>query len=195
MSDWVTGKPLTNGELEILTAVGYLVMKWNYAEHCARQILRGYLQGTSIDDPDHLKLSSRNARWIEQELRDEVLPRWTGVGARHLTRLVEAYASARPHRNRIVHGLQMTADAGSGAQAFLLHTMPQSRKSASPDLVRIAEFAPLIAHFTELAEFSQNVLVAFDQCGNLATNKDGTLVLPHLPPLIDVLSPPTYTHF
>jgi hypothetical protein len=71
---------ISEPEEDILPCLGYLVMRWNYAERCARQILRMYVPGDSIDDHDHLKLSVRMAKWIEDELKTEVLPKWFDQG-------------------------------------------------------------------------------------------------------------------
>lgn len=185
------GRALGTGEQEILTAVGYLVMKWNYAEHCARQILRGYLSGTSLDAPDHLKLSSKMAKWIEDELRDAALPRWTGVGRPYLEALIDAYSIAREHRNQIVHGLWATANTQGphGATAILMNEMPRDSKVVAPKHMRRSDLQPLIEHFTLLAEYSQNVMVAFDTSGARTLKRDGSPALDPLPPLIAALPP------
>ncbi|MBC7769731.1 MAG: hypothetical protein H7124_13200 [Phycisphaerales bacterium] len=185
---------LTERELEILTSVGYLIMKWNYAEYCARQILRRYISEDSIDMPKHLQLSSRMAKWIEDELRDKTLPKWGPPGDAHLDRLIEAYSRAREHRNKIVHGTWMTSDTRGPrpATALLFNSKPVNGKSPHPQFITAADLRPLIDHFADLAEFSQKVMVAFNADGTLAHNNDGTPVLDVLPTLIGTLPPCTY---
>ena len=183
------GRHLGARELEILTAVGYLVMKSNYAEYCARQILRSYIKPSSFADQEHLKLSSRTARWIEDELRDAALPLWQNPGRPFLERLIEAYSRARQHRNKIVHGVWATSDAGGpkGATALLVNHMPIKGKEPVPEFISIDHLRLLGDHFTLLAAFSQRVMVAFDQDGAQARNSDGTPVVATFPELIPVL--------
>lgn len=185
---------ISRSEEDLLTCLGYLVMKWNYAERCARQILRGYVSGTSLDDPDHLKLSGRMAKWIEDELRDGALPKWQGPGREYLERLINAYAVARDHRNHFVHGIYSTV-AGGGprpAQAILVPAMPKNNKTQLPTFVTIDDIRPVANHFHELAMFAREVMVGFDAHGNRALNSDGSPVLAQLPELIAPLPPCKY---
>jgi hypothetical protein len=185
---------LSKGEEELLTCVGYLVMRWNYAEWCARQILRRYVSGDSINDPGHLRLSARQARWIEDELRVEVLPLWQGTGRAHLECLVQAYAVAREHRNHLVHGIYQTVGTGAErpAKAVLFPSMPKNGRAQAPTFVAIADIRPVADHFFDLGEFAQKVMVGFDVRGDRALNSDGTLVLQQLPGLIAPLPPCRY---
>lgn len=117
-----TGNILTSDEEKLLIALGYLVMRWNYAEHFARQILRQYLPGDSIYDKDHLKLTKKPAGGIEDDLRKLALPKWQCPGRPFLIKLIDAYESARKHRNHVVHGIFSTMHARGEwpAQALLI---------------------------------------------------------------------------
>jgi hypothetical protein len=185
---------LSKREEEILTCLGYLVMRWNYAERCARQILRGYLTGTSLDDPDHLYLSGRIAKWIEDELRSDILPKWQGPGRPYIERLIDAFSIARDHRNHLVHGIYSTADTNGAlpAQAVLLPPKPKNRKTQLPTSITAAEIRPIADHINDLAMFAREVMVGFDQRGDHALNADGSPVLDPLPPLIAPLPPCRY---
>lgn len=101
----------SKSEEKLLSCLGYLVVRWNYLEHCTRQILRMYAQGDSIDDPDHLRISAHVAIRIEQELKKIAADHWTGDGKRYLDCLIAAYEIAREHRNHFVHGMYMTFGA------------------------------------------------------------------------------------
>lgn len=184
----MTSDPLSAGEEKILTSIGYIVARWNYAEHCARGLLRRYVSGASINDADHLQLSRRNARWIEERLRDEILPAWADPGAQFLARLVEAYASARAHRNFIVHGVWMTLD-GQPPQAIMLPTMPVAGRSPIPVFLTDDHLRKVGSHLHELAVYAQQVMVGFDPGGARARNGDGTCVLKELPSLPLVMPP------
>lgn len=143
---------LTKAEEEILTNVGYLVMKWNYAEYCARQILRRQIQGGSLSDPEHMKLSNRSAGWIENELRDRTLPLWTDPGRRYLESLIDAYAAAREHRNHIVHGFWMTSGGGGStpAQGILNPSKPIAGKNQLITFFSAADLRSITDHFHAL---------------------------------------------
>lgn len=186
--------PLSKGEEEILTQVGYLVMKWNFAEWCARQILRRYAKGDSLDDPDHLKLSARTAKWIEDELRDAALPKWQGSGRPYLERLINAYASAREHRNHVVHGIFGTAHTGGDApaQAILIPSMPKNNQPQLPQHITTFDLQPIAVHFHDLTDFARKVMVAFDPRGGRALNADGSPVIDSLPTFITPLPRPQY---
>ena len=188
-----TGR-ISKAEEDILTAIGYLVMRWNYAEHFARQILRQYLPGTSLGDPDHLQLSGRPAAWIENQLQSEVLPLWKDPGRSYLERLILAYSRAREHRNHLVHGIYMTADAGGPypAVAVLIPTRPTNRKVEVPSHATLGDIHPLADYFHDLAMFARDVSVGFAKDGALATNPDGTPVLTELDRLIQPLEPRKY---
>lgn len=186
--------PISKSEEDLLTCLGYLVMKWNYAEWCARQTLRAYVSDTSLDDPGHLKLSSRTAMGIEDDLRNIALPQWQGPGRIYLERLLDAYTVARDHRNHYVHGVYATHGPGGPrpAQAVLIPAKPKNKKAQLPSFVTIADMRPLADHFHELGMFAQQVMAGFDQHGNRALNSDGTPVLAQLPALLTTLSPCKY---
>jgi hypothetical protein len=185
---------ISKNEEELLTCLGYLAMKWNYAEWCARQTLRAYVPDTSLDDPGHLKLSARMAKGIEDDLRNIALPQWLGVGRIYLERLIDAYTVARDHRNHYVHGVYTTLGTGGPmpAQALLVPVMPKNKKTQLPSFVTIADMRPIADHFHELGMYAQQVMVGFDQYGSRALNSDGTPVLAQLPALLTPLPPCKY---
>ena len=185
---------LSNREEAILTCVGYLVMRWNYAEWSARQILRKYVAADSIDDPEHLKVSARMAKSIEDELRNSVLPKWTGLGRKYLEVLLDAYAIAREHRNHFVHGIYATFDTASSeaAQALLIPSAPKNKKTQVPTFTTIATMRPIAEHFHDLAMFARDVMAAFDERGERALNPDRTPALDPLPSPITPLEPCQY---
>ena len=185
---------LAKSEEEILTSIGYLVVRWNYAEFFARQILRAYVSGDSLFHPEHLKLSKQQSWWIEEELRTSVLPKWTGMGHGYLERLIEAYTNGRGHRNHLVHGIYMTL-AGMGeheAQAFLYPAMPKDGKPQAPSFVPKSEVKRIADHFHDLAMFTREVSIAFDVKGDGAVVGNGNFVIVDLPPLLIALPACTY---
>jgi hypothetical protein len=185
---------ISKREEEILMCLGYLVMSWNYAESCARQILRKYALGSSLDDPDHLRISKLPAIQIEDELRSDVLPQWKGPGRQYLEHLVEAYAVAREHRNHFVHGIYATADTGGHlpAQAILIPAMPKNNKTQLPTFVTVTDIRVIAEHVHDLAMFARELMVGFDNRGDRALNQDGSPVLEQLPVLLTPIQPCKY---
>lgn len=186
--------PISKSEEDLLTCLGYMVMKWNYAEWCARQTLRAYVPDTSLNDSGHLKLSARMAKGIEDDLRNIALPRWLGTGRIFLERMIDAYSVARDHRNHYVHGIYSTVGFGSNApaRAVLIPAKPHNGKTQVPSHVSLIDMRPLGDHFHDLAIFAREVMVGFDQHGNRALNPDGTPVLAQLPALLTPLPPCRY---
>jgi hypothetical protein len=182
---------ISKAEEAILTAVGYLVMRWNYAESFARQILRQYVQADSMRDPEHLRLSARPAIWIEQQLKSDALPRWTGTGRAYLEGLILAYSRAREHRNHVVHGVYMTFGPSGPypAQALLYSVMPKDNKPQVPTHVTLADLRPIADHLHDLAVFARDVSVGFGANGDRALNSDGGPVLEDLPAILKPLEP------
>lgn len=180
---------MSKSEENVLSCLGYLVVRWNYLEHCARQILRMYAQGDSIDDPDHLRISGHIAIRIEQELTKIAASHWTGEGKRYLDCLIPAYEIAREHRNHLVHGIYMTFGARGAyeAEAVLIPAKPINGRSQVPSHVKLSDMRPVAEHIHALAMFAREVMVGFDANGNRALNADGTLVLVELPSLISPL--------
>jgi hypothetical protein len=185
---------ISKREEEILTCLGYLVMRWNYAEWCARQILRKYASGESLDDPDHLRVSKLPSKQIEDALTDDVLPQWQGPGREYLERLIEAYAVARDHRNHFVHGIYATADTGGSppAQGILIPAKPHSNRTQLPTYATADELRVIADHVHDLAMFARDVMLGFDARGDRALNPDGSSVLEQLPLLITPLQPRKY---
>ena len=189
-----TESRLSKSEERLLSCLGYMVIRWNYLEHCSRQILRMYAEGDSIDDPDHLRISAHVAVRIEQELKKVAAGRWTGEGKPYLDCLIAAYETAREHRNHFVHGIYMTfGERGPfEAQAVLVPAKPINGRSQVPSHVKLSEMLPVAEHIHELAMFAREVMVGFNAVGNRAVNADNTPVLAFLPDLVVPLPPCTY---
>ena len=186
----MTSEPLlSKSEESLLSCLGYLVVRWNYLEHCTRQILRMYAHGDSIDDPDHLRISAQVAVRIEQELKKVAASHWTGEGKRYLDCLIAAYEIAREHRNHFVHGIYMTSAARGPfeAEAVLIPAKPINGHSQLPSHVKLGDLFAVAEHIHALAMFAREVMVGFDANGNRALNADGTLVLTELPCLVSPL--------
>jgi hypothetical protein len=180
------------GEEEILALLGKMVAHWNYAEHCSRQIVRKRIPGGDIDDEDHIGVSKKPAKWVEDQLRDEVLPRWTGApGETHLRHLIDAFSAAREYRNYYVHGVWMTA-ATTPAQAIIIPAKPHNNMTQAPGFATAADMRPTAIHLEELGAFACEVGNAFDNAGQRAKNPSGSLVVTTLPPLIKALTPFPY---
>ena len=194
----MTGKSESNqisdGEEELLTSIGYIVMRWNYAEYFARQTLRQYLSGDSMEDPDHLKLSSRSASRLEDQLRTDVLPIWQEPGRAFLERLVLAFSRGRDYRNHFVHGIFMTHRASGPNEplAILFPPMPKNGKPQIPSHVTFSEVRAIANHFHDLAMFSREVNIAFARDGTRAVDAGGQPLLRELPEMLSVLNPLQY---
>ena len=179
---------LSPDEEKLLAALGYLVMRWNLAEHCARQILRKYLLGESIYDKDQLKLTKQPAGGIEYDLKRLALPKWQNPGRKFLEHLIAAYASGRKHRNNIVHGIYSTTCARGewSAHATLISWHPESEKLAP--FVDLETMQRAALHFHDLAKFAREVSLTFNQDGSIACNKDGSPVMADLPTVVSPLA-------
>ena len=179
---------LAPDEERLLAALGYLVMRWNYAEHFARQILRKYLTGESIYDPDHLKLTKQPAVRVECDLKRLALPHWQSPGREFLEHLIAAYASGRSHRNAIVHGIYSTMPARGEwpASAILISWKPEGEHS--PPFLDLGTMQRTAHHFHDLAMFAREVSLTFNQDGSIALNKDGSPILVDLPTLVSPLA-------
>lgn len=177
---------LPKSENSLLSCLGHLVVRWNYLEHCTRQILRMYARGDSIDDPDHLRISAHGAVRIEQELKEISAKHWTGEGKRYLDCLITAYEIAREHRNHFVHGIYMTFGARGPyeAEAVLIPAKPINDHSQVPSHVKFSDMLLVTEHIYALGMFAREVMVGFDANGNRALNANGTLLLAELPSLI-----------
>jgi hypothetical protein len=185
---------LSKSEEDLLSCVGNIVLRWNYLEHCCRQILRMYAVGESIDDPPHLRISSAPAKRIEEELKLVLANHWSGEGKPYLQALIAAYEIAREHRNHFVHGIYMTFPASGPyeAQAVLLPAKPVNGHSQVPSHITLSDMRPIADHIHELAMFSREVMVGFDENGSRALNADGTPVLVHMPQIVLPLQPCMY---
>jgi len=181
------------GEEEILALLGKIVAQWNYAEHCSRQIVRKRLPADGhIDDEANISVSKKPAKWIEDQLRDEVLPRWQSApGEAHLKALIEAFAAAREYRNYYVHGVWATAGTNP-AQAVIIPSKPHDNKTQSPGFATAADIRPVATHLEELGAFACDVNNAFDNDGKRTTNPDGSLAVEPLPSLPSPLEPFPY---
>lgn len=184
-------QPLSQDEEEILTSVGYLVMRWNYAEYFMRQIIRQYLTGISILDSDHIKLSKTKPKDLVKRLNEDILPKWQAPGQKYLKCLIEVFAAGRDHRNNIVHGIRMTIHGHEErpAYAILMPNEPFEGKLDLGSYVELSTIRSLADYFHDLAMFAREIGIAFGSDGSLAYNQDGSLANPVLPDLISVLPP------
>ncbi len=180
---------LTPDEEKLLTALGYVVMRWNYAENFARMILRQYRSGNSLHDQEHMSLSQQNAGWIETELKKKALPQYEEPGRKFLERLIDAYSSARKHRNNIVHGIHSTIEAMGEypAQAILIPGKLKNGKYYFPPAIDLKILQETAHHFHDLAMFAREVYLTFNQDGSVACNKDGSPVMPVFPTMVSHL--------
>jgi hypothetical protein len=182
-----TDQPLLEPDEEaILAAIGYLVMRWNYAENFARQILRMYCNEGTLFSKGHQKISGQSAGGIEQDLEKIALPNWGHPGFEYLERLIEVYASGRNHRNNIVHGIHSTSPQRGKwpAQAIMVYAKPQAGKLFIPTNIDLHELKNVAHHFHDIAMFARDVAICFNKDGSVAENPDGSAVLPSLPTMI-----------
>lgn len=182
-------------QTEILALIGKIVAQWNYAEHCSRQIIRKRITGGHIDNKDHIHLSKQPAKWMEDQLRDEVLPRWRDApGAPYLKSLIAAFSAAREFRNYYVHGIFATLpETPDGpAQALVIPSKPHNNKMQAPKFVTAADLFRIADHLEKLGAFACDVGSAFDGSGQRATNNDQSPVAAELPPVIAPLPPFPY---
>src|SRR5262245_20341786 len=124
-----------DGQTAILALMGKIVAQWNYAEHCSRQIIRKRIPGGHVDDKDHIHLSKQTPKWMEDQLLDEVLPRWSGnPGEPYLESLIAAFSAAREYRNHYAHGSCATfpETPAAPAQAAVIPTKPHKNKTQAP---------------------------------------------------------------
>lgn len=189
MADWIP--LLTPDEEQIMSAIGYLVVRWNYADHSTRLALRPYLEGESLLDEDHIKLSNNRPKTVAARLAQDLLPRWGEPGRTYLERLIDAYNAAREHRNHIVHGVNSTFPplGDRPACALVIPGQPYEKKLEAPSYVSLDELKSMAGHFHDLAMFAREVAIAFAKDGSIALNHDGSPVLEDLPALIPVLPP------
>lgn len=182
---------LSRQEADLLASIGYLVVRWNYAESFTRKIIGMYVQGDSLFHPERLKLAKRQSIWIEEELQTTALPRWRGIGRPYLERLIECYTRAREHRNHLVHGIYMTFGpmGPNEAQALLLPAMPKDGKPQAPTYALHSEIRLIASHFHDLAMFARDVSLAFDEDGSRAVDREGNPVLAELPSLLTPIRP------
>lgn len=180
------------GQEELLALLGKIVAQWNYAEHCSRQIIRKRLPAGDIDDQHHIQLSKKTPKWMEEELRDEILPAWSGaLGEPYLRVLIEAFSAAREYRNHYVHGVWATVGSDP-AQAVILPSKPHDNRTQLPDFATADDMRPIAFHLEQLGLFACEVGNAFGCDGERASNPDGTPVVGTLPVLISALPPFQY---
>ena len=190
MNTKITQEGLLNPDEEkLLTALGYLVMRWNYAEYFARQILRKNLAEDSLFDEGHMKISRQSAGHIEDALRKLALPNWQNPGRKFLEGLIEAYSSGRQHRNHIVHGIWSTAPQRGHwpAQAILIYAKPHDGKLWHPSNIELDKLVATANHFHKLAMFAREVALTFDGEGSVAKDSDGSPIMHKFPEIISPL--------
>lgn len=180
---------LSKSENELLSGLGYLVVRWNYLEYWGRQILRQYVEADSIDAPGHLRISAHGAMEIEKALKKVVSEHWAGEGRPYLDRLILVYEIAREHRNHLVHGIYLTADTNGpcGATAILFPAKPIKRSTQLPSFVQVGELRSTAQHIHDLAMYARTVMLAFDGKGQRKLNSDGKPEVAELPELISPL--------
>jgi hypothetical protein len=182
---------LSKQEADLLASIGYVVVRWNYAESFARQLIGMYVQGDSLFHPERLKLAKLPSLRIEEELQAKALPRWLGEGRPYLERLIECYTRAREHRNHLVHGIYMTFGpmGPNEAQALLVPAMPKDGKPQAPTYAAHSEIRSVASHFHDLATFARDVSLAFDEEGSRAVDREGKPVLGELPSMLAPIHP------
>lgn len=178
---------------QLFARLGYISTRWNYLEDCSRQILRMYVEGESLDAPDHLEISRYGAIHIERRL-DAISAHWVDEGKPFLDCLIRAFTRAREYRNHLIHGAYMTVGARGPYEAhvILVPSKPIGNYSQHPSHITLSELTKIADHVHELAMFAREIMIGFDKNGNRALNSDGTPVLLNLPNLIEPLDPCKY---
>ena len=181
---------LAPDEEKLLTALGYLVMRWNYAEGFARGILRKNFPEGSLADVNHMKISSRSAGGIESDLQKLALPNWQNPGRPFLERLIDVFSSGREFRNSIVHGIYFTVPQRGEwpARAVLTFEKPRGGKVHLLPDIELEKLIETANYFHDLAMFAREVSLTFDMKGAVATNNDGSPVMLKFPTMIVPLS-------
>lgn len=175
------------GEEEVLAVLGKIVVQWNYAEHCSRQIIRKRITDGSISDADHINLSKRTPKWMEDELRDRILPDWIeNDGEAHLQSLIAAFAAAREYRNYYVHGIWATVSSNP-AKAVVVPSKPHENKVLEVEFVTAVQLHPIAVHIEEMGAFACGVSSAFDVNGSRILQESGEPAISDLPQLIEPL--------
>jgi hypothetical protein len=179
-------------EDQLLSSLGYLVLRWNYAEHFARQILRSYIPEGGLSGRDHLKLTRARASSLEERLEKEAIPNWKQPGKEFLNQLIDAFASAREYRNRIVHDAWDTFPARGDYQACLIRLSLDPKYEKLPPQLYLTDLRKIADHFHDLAMFAREVSLTFTSDGSIAINSDGSPVMEKMPeavrPLPDLSS-------
>ena len=182
---------LSQQEERLLLSLGYLVMRYNYAEYFVRQMFRQQLEIDSIFDPKSVKVSNRVPTGLIEDLKELSAKIKDTESDPYVSRLAEAFEQAAERRHHLVHGVFMTAQRGdaSDAIAVLIPSKMFGGRLELPKHVDGKEIETVAHHFHDLAMFARAVNLGFCPKGGRATNADSTPVIANLPPLIELLPP------
>jgi hypothetical protein len=182
--------PISAHEQRIFFALGYLVVRWNYAEYHVRQLLRQKVGAASMLDPASIKISNSVPSALSTSLL-ELATTWEGrEGEPYIKSLDEAFRVAVDHRNHLVHGAWMTVASGDPetAVAVMIPSKIRNSQLELPSHVPVDDFERTARSFDDLGMFAWSVYVGFSPDGARAVDASGQPVVAELPPLLP--SPP-----
>lgn len=183
--------PISAHEERIFLALGYLVVRWNYAEYHIRQLLRENVGAASMLDPASIKISNSVPSALSTNLF-ELAKTWEGrEGEPYIKSLDEAFRVAVDHRNHLVHGAWMTVACGDPetAVAVMIPSKIRNSQLELPSHVPVEDFERTAHYFHDLGLFAWNVYVGFSADGARAVDGEGQPVVAELPPLLSALPP------
>jgi hypothetical protein len=183
--------PVTPEEDRIFLALGYLVVRWNYAEHHVRQLLRRASGAGSMLELPSIKVSNSVSSVLAVDL-SALAKKWEGrEGEPYIKCLEEAFKVAIDHRNHLVHGTWMTVACGDPetAMAVMIPSKIRNSQHELPSHVPVEEFEGTAHYFHDLGMFARSVHVGFAADGERAFDGERQPVIPHLPPMIELLPP------
>ena len=108
---------LTPREEAVLAAIGYLAMRWNYAERLVRIFLGRQSKIQSKFQVEAIRIWTAKALVLQKRLEREVAV-WQEAGRVHLNHLIKAFAEGRDLRNHYVHAIYSTWDRGHASPAI-----------------------------------------------------------------------------
>jgi hypothetical protein len=183
------GTLISSHEKRIFVALGYLVVRWNYAEHFVRQLLRRDIGTDAILEPASIKVSNRRSSDLSRDLR-ALANTWSArEGEPFIKGLDEAFRIAVDHRNHFVHGAWMTVTCGDPetAMAVMSPSMIKDSRLELPSHVPVEVFEATAHYFHDLGLFARAVCIGFNGDGTRAHDEEGQNVIPELPPVIEPL--------
>lgn len=185
------GRFIASSEQRIFLALGYLVVRWNYAEYHVRQLLRRDCDSESMLEPSSIKVS--NMKPFELSAKLSALARtWEREeGGPYIKCLSEAFHVALDHRNHLVHGAWMTLPYGDpdAAAAVMVPSKIRNSRLELPSHMTVEDFERTAHYFHDLGIFAWSVYVGFAADGVKAVDGEGRPVIPELPSMIDRLPP------